>query len=94
MFAYYLRQDIGYFLMSTAFLIVYLVMMFSIVMQRRSVVEVYERGLRFKKDSLTWQEIESVSGAGEVVLKDRRRVQLPKSVVAFDAMISDVRGRI
>ena len=94
MFAYYLRQDIGYFLMSTAFLIVYLVMMFSIVMQRKSVVEVYERGIRIKKDTLPWQEIESVSSAGELLLRDQRKVHLPKSVVSFDQLISDLRARL
>lgn len=48
---FYARQNILYFLLSTAFLIVYLLTMFSWVMQRRHVVQVYENGIAYKKQS-------------------------------------------
>ncbi len=60
MFAYYARQSIGYFLLATAFLLLYLVTMFSLVMQKRSVVRIFENGITFKRFESRWDEIETV----------------------------------
>ncbi len=42
MFMYYIRQSITYFLLASAFLVLYLVTLFSFVMQRRSFVMLHE----------------------------------------------------
>src|ERR1051326_4189159 len=42
MFGFYIRQNIGYFLLATAFLIVYLITMFSWVMQRKTELRIFE----------------------------------------------------
>ena len=59
MFIFYLRAGIGYFLLATAFLLIYIVTMISLVMQKRSVVTVHENGLAFRKFRAAWSEIES-----------------------------------
>src|SRR5215468_5745159 len=59
MFAFYLRQNFLYFLLSTAFLIVYLITMFSWFMQRNLAVKIYENGLDCRKRFIKWDEIES-----------------------------------
>src|SRR5436305_7645683 len=53
----YFRQLFLYFLLATGFLIVYLVMMFSLYSMRRAVVRLYERGLEFRKHRLLWTDI-------------------------------------
>ena len=43
MFAFYIRQSVSYFLLATAFLIVYIVTMISFVRLRRSIAKRDER---------------------------------------------------
>lgn len=59
---FYIRQNIGYFLLSTAFLIVYLLTMFGWMMARRNVLNVYENGFTFKKQTFLWDEIDAIEG--------------------------------
>ena len=58
--AFSLRQNIGYFILSTAFLIVYLFTMFGWLMLRKNVLKIYENGLSYKKFTARWNEIEAV----------------------------------
>lgn len=58
--AFYAWQKIGYFLLSTAFLIVYIVTMFSWVMIRKSVLKIYENGISYKNFKARWEEIEKL----------------------------------
>lgn len=90
-FTFYLRQNILYFLLATAFLIVYLITMFSLVMQRRSVVEVCEHGFRFKQQSIPWSEIVAISDEGTVDLGSGKRLILARSLVGFEGLIETVR---
>lgn len=61
LFAFYIRQNIGYFLLSTAFLIVYILTMFGWIMLRKNVLKIYEGGISYKKFTARWQEIEAIS---------------------------------
>jgi Ca2+/Na+ antiporter len=94
MFAYYIRQNVVYFLLASAFLVLYLITLFSFVMQRRSVVEVYERGLKFKKRSASWNEVESIDNSGTISLPDGKQIALPKSLNDFDGLIARIRGMV
>jgi len=58
---FYIRQNIGYFLLSTAFLVVYLLTMFGWLSQRRNVLKIYENGLSYKKFTASWDEIDSMN---------------------------------
>ena len=92
MIAYYIRQNIGYFLLASAFLVIYIVMMVSLYMQRRNVVEVLENGLRYKKDEVTLDQIASVSDDGIVTLRNGRQITLPKSLDQFPKLILALRA--
>lgn len=61
LFAFYIRQNIGYFLLSTAFLIVYILTMFGWIMLRKNVLKIYEGGISYKKFTARWEEIEAIS---------------------------------
>lgn len=91
MFAFYLLQNILYFLLASAFLVLYLVMMFALVMQRRSTVEVCENGFRVKKQSIRWTDITSVSDEGTVELASGKSIVLAHSIVEFDGLIDRLR---
>lgn len=93
MFAFYIRQSMLFFLLSTAFLIVYLLTMFSWVMQRKAGVEVYEAGFRYRKNSVLWSEIAGVGPAGEVLLKDKKAIAIPQTIAGFDKVVELIRYR-
>jgi hypothetical protein len=60
LFGFYIRQAVGYFLLSTAFLIVYIFMMFDLVTQRRNVLKIYEDGFTYKNFFSRWSELDSI----------------------------------
>ena len=96
MVGFYLRQSFGYFLLATAFLIVYLVMMFSLFTQRRTGVRVFENGLEYKKHLLVWSDFDTVESDGAVVFvtKDGQRIPLPATINEADALARHVRFKI
>ncbi len=93
MVVYYIRQNIMYFLLATAFLIVYLVTLFSWFVQRRSVVQVYENGISFKKQTAVWDEIVDLDDKGVISLKDNHKITLPIVLNDFDGAISLIRSK-
>ncbi|MEP7147911.1 MAG: hypothetical protein ABI857_03420 [Acidobacteriota bacterium] len=62
---FYVRQQIFYFVLSTAFLVVYIFTLIGWVMQKRNVVSIYEHGITHRKFSSTWDEITSVNADSE-----------------------------
>jgi|GEM_PF-551537 len=63
--AFSMRQNIGYFLLATAFLLVQLLTLFGWLKQRNAALKVYEHGFVYKKQTFLWDEIESVNGKTE-----------------------------
>lgn len=93
MFAYYIRQSLVYFLLASAFLVLYLITLFSFMTQRKNVVEVFESGIRYKNTRIGWESIESVSNEGVVEKKDGSKLTLPRSLDRIDDLISSLRQR-
>ena len=91
MFTFYLRQNILYFLLASAFLVLYLIMMFALLMQRRSTVDVCENGFRTKKQSIWWTDVASVSDEGVIELTSGKNTSIARSVAAFDELLVTVR---
>lgn len=81
---FYFRQNILYFLMATGFLVVYLILMGSLIFQRRTTFSIYENGFIFKKIRANWDDINSLSPSGVITLKDRRVINLPNNLSEFD----------
>jgi hypothetical protein len=63
--AFSMRQNIGYFLLATAFLLVQLLTLFGWLKQRGAMLKVYERGFVYKKQTFRWDEIEAIDGKTE-----------------------------
>lgn len=94
MLAFYLRQNIVYFLLASAFLVLYVVMMFAWVTQQKNIVEIYDGGLSYKKKVLTWDEIKAVDDEGILSLYKEKPIVLPRSINKFEVMISNIRQHI
>jgi hypothetical protein len=93
MFAFYIRQSMVYFLLASAFLVLYLVTMFSWVMQRRNVVKVHENGIEYKDRVARWTEIEGVDDTGVINMLDGKPIVLPATVQDGLALQDLVRQR-
>ncbi len=92
LFAFYVRPHILYFFLSTAFLIVYLITMFSWVMQRRRSVEMYENGIRYRNSILFWDQIVDVKQTGELCVKDGTSVSIPVTIERFPEIIANIKS--
>jgi hypothetical protein len=93
MTGFYLRQNVGYFLLATAFLLVYLVTLFSWVLQKRSQLRIFENGLKYKKSKLRWDEIQEVSEDGEIIIGNGEKFVIPKSISDFGIVLNIIRVR-
>jgi magnesium-transporting ATPase (P-type) len=93
MFGFYIRQNIGYFLLATAFLIVYLITMFSWVMQRRTELRVFENGFSFKKRSMRWADIKHVGSDGMIDAADGTHLTIPQSIRNREIVLKIIRDR-
>jgi ABC-type bacteriocin/lantibiotic exporter with double-glycine peptidase domain len=62
---FYVQQQILYFILSTAFLVIYIFTMIGWVMQKRNVVSIYENGIEYRKFVTRWDDIKSVTAEAE-----------------------------
>jgi hypothetical protein len=77
---------------------VYVLTLISWVIQKRSIVSIYENGIRYKKFSGSWVEIESArvveEGSGRKHIKLRKskleNVVIPSSIEGFDRILGVV----
>jgi hypothetical protein len=96
--AFYLRQQLGYFVLSSAFLVVYIFTMVGIWMQKRNTVSIHVNGIAFKNLAAAWDEfaaIESDPASGlKIVRIGGNAVHIPRTISDIDAIEQTVRSRI
>lgn len=63
LFGFYIREQIGYFILSSAFLVVYLLTMFGWFVLRRQRLRIYEHGISYRRTRVAWK---NVSGVDEI----------------------------
>jgi hypothetical protein len=61
LFVFSIRQNIGYFLLATAFLIVQIFTLVGWVTQSRSRLEIFENGFAYRKKTCRWNEIAAIN---------------------------------
>ena len=89
----YYRGGLVYFVLSTAFLIIYLLSLFSIFRLRRAELRVYESGFSFRGRAVFWSSISSIDDGGLVTFTDKKTIVLPRSLSGFGDIVSDLRRR-
>ena len=87
MFGFYVRQSIGYFLLATAFLLVYLITLFGWYMQRKNEVTIFENGLRYKNTGALWSDIAKVENSGRIERTDGSSFEIPTTIHDFERLI-------
>ena len=92
MFTYYIRPSGLYFLLATAFLILYLVTFISFVNQRKTMLEIFENGFAYKKISASWIEITAVDEDGTIVLLDGKRIIVSTAINDRDKALAMIRS--
>ena len=60
---FYIQQSIMYFILSTAFLVVYIFTMVSWALQKKNAVSLYEHGITYRKFGSTWDDLKSVTSS-------------------------------
>jgi uncharacterized membrane protein len=93
MFAYYVRQSLVYFLLASAFLVLYLITMISWAMHRRTVVTVHEHGLSYKGRTVHWSDIKRIDNNGAIEVSNASPMVLPKMLHRADELIATIRQR-
>ena len=94
MLAYFLRQDIGYFLLSTAFLVVYLGTMYAFIKGRRKTFELYEKGLFTGGQIIRWGDIERLGEDGNIVRTKGKPISIPMSLYERASLVERIRSFI
>jgi len=78
------RQQFGYFILATAFLVVEIFTLLGLFTHRRNILEIHENGLKFRKNFVQWNEIdlltETSDGGFEITLENRNNVRIPPSL--------------
>lgn len=95
--AFYVRGHFGYFALSTAFLAVYIFTLVGWVIRRRSVVGIYENGIRHGNFRAAWHEIQTVSADknGLQLINDRNeKTIVPLSINGFESILLTVKQGI
>lgn len=90
-----------YFFLSTAFLIVYLLTMFSWLMLRKNILKIYENGMTYRKFTARWNEIEAVEKNRkdaklnfEIRKKKGERITLTESIFHVEQAIAMIESKI
>lgn len=96
--AFYIRQHLGYFLLSTGFLVVYILTMIGWIAMRRHELRIHENGIACRKFEASWSEIGEarlVPGKGLLVVRaDGASTTVAESVDGFGKIAGTVSTRI
>jgi hypothetical protein len=90
MAVYYIRHSIMYFILASAFLVLYLVTLLSFVTQRNSQLSIYENGLTYRKRTIRWNEITDVPETGVLRLSNGGRLAIPQNLADVDNAIETI----
>ena len=94
MVLYYMRQELLYFLLSSAFLVVYIITLFSWIAQRKTLLEIFEKGIAYRKSSVIWEEIGEIRADGTIVLKNDKQIAVSSAIHELDRAISFIKSKV
>lgn len=95
---FYTQQSIGYFVLSTAFLVVYIFTLIGWVMQKRNVVSIYENGIAYRKFTSSWDEIKSVTADSKsgvtIVNSSGDSITISKAVADLSRIAATIKANL
>ena len=97
MAVFYYRQSIGYFVLASAFLVVEIFTLMGLFSQRRNVLQIFEKGLCYKKQFRGWSEIGSLTPEKtglKLGLKEGGEIIIPNTLQKFDLATKQIETRL
>ena len=94
MFGFYIRQNYIYFILASAFLVIYILTLLSWILQRRTLLQIFENGISYKKRFAAWNEINEVRPDGTIVLTDSKQIVISPAIYDFDNALALIRSKI
>ena len=95
---FYIQQQFMYFILSTAFLVIYVFTMIGWVLQKRNMVSLYENGIAKRGFQATWDDIKSVkaeSGTGiTIVTLDGQSLVIGKTTADIGRIATIIRQKL
>jgi hypothetical protein len=95
---FYMQQAVGYFVLSTAFLVVCVFTMIGWVLQKRKTVSLFEKGISYRSFSTTWDELQSVKVDSKTGIKLVKTggdaVTIPETVSDLQQIATAIRSGI
>jgi hypothetical protein len=95
---FYIQQSIAYFILSSAFLVVYIFTMVGWVLQKKNTVSVYENGITYRNFGATWSDLKSVTSseqAGITLAKaDGESTTIGKTIADVDKIALAIRRHL
>ena len=92
MAVFYVRQGFVYFILASAFLVIYIISLVSFLSHRKNVLAVHENGIELKKQRARWHEISSITDDGQIRLQNDEIIMIPKSLSDFAGAIGRIRS--
>lgn len=95
--AFYISQRAIFFLLSSGFLVIYVLTMLGWFALRRNEVRIHEGGLLVRKTSITWDSIskvERVPNKGLRIETGGRSVSISESLAGLDAIEAEITRKI
>jgi hypothetical protein len=89
------RQQIGYFILSTAFLAVEVFTLLGILSHRRALLQIFENGFSYQKKKCFWPDITEIKAADgcEIVCSDGSLITLPPSIHDLDQIVRYIKTK-
>ncbi len=95
---FYIQQSFMYFILSTAFLVVYIFTLIGWVMQKRNIVSIHENGVAYRRFISTWDQIKSITADPKsgitIVRSDRDSITIGRSITGLSEIAATIRERL
>ncbi|MBX7173462.1 MAG: hypothetical protein K1X72_21010 [Pyrinomonadaceae bacterium] len=88
-----IRQNVGYFLLATAFLLIKLFTLFSFMQARKKVVKLYENGFTFAKKTCLYNEIKEIQNnqsSCEIIKNDGEKIVLTEIIYDLKGLVEKI----
>ncbi|CAN5642761.1 hypothetical protein BH24ACI3_BH24ACI3_14800 [soil metagenome] len=98
LFAFYARMQLVYFMLASAFLVVYIFTMIGLWLQKRNVLRIYQNGLSYRSRTVRWNEIVRIDrdtrGGIGIVVRTQDVLLLPASLDGLPAVARTITSHI
>ena len=94
--AFSYRQNLGYFVLASAFLVVEIFTLMGLFAQRRNVLQIFEKGMCYKKQCAAWDDIDKINKdkGYELVRADGEKIALPGTIHDIDTVIKWIESKM